>query len=168
MGILHDIFGIKSPSEDMIRATIGGNHLDPHQAAQYTPPAMPECNHTREDDDTLGFDPTPERVPHPAMRIAVTMEPADDRRPCWVRGKKAMFHCWVNAAHPVPPRNVPVEQIDEKTRYFQFRSTTALVEFEDGTCARVYPNEIQFADGGRFEDYAWLPMAEGGQEDGAE
>lgn len=95
-------------------------------------------------------------------------EDPDQRRPCWVRGRKALFHCWANTAHPVAPRNIPAELIDEKTRFFQFRRTDGLVEFEDGTVARVYASDIQFADGGGFEKFAWAPMIEGGQEDGAE
>lgn len=149
MGIFKDILGIKSPSE----------------AYRFTSPPKFQTP----EDIAAGEIPDPRRMPAPESQfVTVNMCQTDDRRPCWVRGKKAMFHCWVNAAHPVPPRNIPAEEIDEKTRYFQFRSTTALVEFEDGTCARVYPNEVQFADGGGFADYAWLPMAEGGQEDGAE
>lgn len=140
MGILHDIFRGTPPKA--FRTDIGAKRATPEQL-----PVLPS-----------DYKP----------RFLDTMRQGDDRRPCWVRGKKAMFHCWVNAAHPVPPRNVPVEKIDEKTRYFQFRSTTALVEFEDGTCARVYPNEVQFADGGGFADRVWFPMAEGGREDGAE
>lgn len=98
----------------------------------------------------------------------ILREDTDQRRPCWVRGRKALFHGWANTAHPVPPRNIPAELIDEKTRFFQFRRTDGLVEFEDGTVARVYASDIQFADGGGFEKFEWQPMTEGGQEDGAE
>lgn len=110
--------------------------------------------------------PEPMTIPgNGTAPLLVRQAQADGRRPCWARGRKAMFHRWVDAAHPVPPRGA---EINEKTRYYQFRSTTALVEFEDGTCARVYPNEIQFADTGGFDEYAWLPMTEGGTDDGAE
>lgn len=78
-------------------------------------------------------------------------------RPCWVRGRKALFHRWAYSAHPVLPRGMTA---DANARYFQFRNTRALVEYEDGTMDRVYPTDIQFADGGRFQDYAWLPMVE--------
>ncbi len=102
------------------------------------------------------------------INVACPVKINDQRRPCWVRGRKALFHCWANTAHPVAPRNIPAELIDEKTRFFQFRRTDGLVEFEDGTVARVYASEIQFADGSGFEKFEWLPMTEGGQEDGAE
>ncbi len=100
----------------------------------------------------------------PAPRF-IFREDTDQRRPCWARGRKALFHCWANVAHPVPPRGV---ELNEKTRFFQFRRTDAIVEFEDGTVARCYPNEIQFADDGGFDKFDWRPMAEGGQEDGEE
>lgn len=149
MGFLHDILGIKSPSE---------YYLDPHQAAQYTQPPVPKHQTPSPD-----FVPPASRIPAPEPRIVnVNMPQADNRRPCWARGRKAMFHRWVESAHPVPPRNIQAAQIDEKTRYFQYCSTQALVEFEDGTCARVWPNEVQFADLGGFDEYAWRPMAEGG------
>lgn len=154
MGILKDFLGIKFPSEHYL----GGNHLDPHQAAQFTPPPMPKTViiHTPSGPAAVN----PDRV--------ILRHNADGRRPCWARGRKAMFHRWVESAHPVPPRNIQAAQIDEKTRYFQYSSTQALVEFEDGTCARVWPNEVQFADLGGFDEYAWRPMTEGGREDGAE
>lgn len=82
----------------------------------------------------------PQAYQQPPVNIMVQGR-IDERRPCWARGRKALFHGWANVAHPVPPRGV---ELNEKTRFFQFRRTDALVEFEDGT------------------------VAEGGQEDGAE
>lgn len=119
-------------------------------------------------EDVLPINPQAEQ-PAPPVNIVVNADRIDQRRPCWVRGRKALFHCWANTAHPVAPRNIPAELIDEKTRFFQFRRTDALVEFEDGTVSRVYASEVQFADGGGFEKFDWLPMTEeGGQEDGQE
>lgn len=76
-------------------------------------------------------------------------------RPCYANGRRAMFHRWANDARPQLPRGV---EPGENARYYQFRSTKAIVEYEDGTVAAVWPNEIQFADGGKFQEYAWLPM----------
>lgn len=78
-------------------------------------------------------------------------------RPCWVKGRRALFHRWVNNAHPVLPRGA--ERTDSN-RHFQFRRTEALVEYEDGTVERVWPTVVQFADGGAFKDHTWLPMEE--------
>lgn len=115
-------------------------------------------------EDVLAVNPMPAQEA-PPVNIMVNADRIDQRRPCWVRGRKALFHCWANVAHPVPPRGV---ELNEKTRFFQFRRTDAIVEFEDGTVARCYPNEIQFADDGGFDKFDWRPMAEGGQEDGEE
>jgi hypothetical protein len=76
----------------------------------------------------------------------------NEYRPCYVNGRKALFHRWANTARPVPPRGA--EQ-DENTRYFQYRATLAIVEFEDGTVERVWPQDIQFTDGGHFKEYTW-------------
>lgn len=76
----------------------------------------------------------------------------DPHRPCLVRGRRAIFHRWVNSAHPALPRG---EQITENNRYYQFRRTEALVEYEDGTVARVYPSDVQFIDGGGFDAWDW-------------
>lgn len=72
-------------------------------------------------------------------------------RPCFVNGKKAIFHRWVNTANPALPRGVTAES--DKARFFQHRSTHGLVEFPDGAVVRVWPQEIRFADSDRFE---WL------------
>lgn len=81
-------------------------------------------------------------------------------RPCWVYGKrKALFHRWANTARAQLPRG---QEPGENVRYYQFRATQAIVEYEDGTVDRVWPQDIQFADGGKFMDYEWLKP---GQED---
>lgn len=77
-------------------------------------------------------------------------------RPCYVNGRQALFHRWVNTANPVLPKGV--DPGDERAKFFQHRSTTGLVEYEDGTLARVWPQEIRFADGGRFRELEWLPL----------
>ena len=98
-------------------------------------------------------------------RATVNICPAaegDQRRPCYVRGRRAIFHRWVNSAHPVLPRG---EEPGENSRYYQFRRTEALVEYEDGTVARVFPSSLQFADSGGFERYEWRPLSEIQQEE---
>lgn len=75
-----------------------------------------------------------------------------DLRPCVIEGRRALFHRWINSAHPVPPRGA---EINEKTRYFQFRRTEGLVEYEDGTIDRVFPTAIKFLDGGAFDSFDW-------------
>ncbi len=87
-------------------------------------------------------------------KIALHSEVAE-YRPCYVNGRRALFHRWENTANPVLPRGVDAN--DEKARFFQYRSTRALVEYEDGTMARVWPLDIRFADGNRFKECEWLP-----------
>ena len=77
-------------------------------------------------------------------------------RPCYVNGRKALFHRWVNTANPAAPKGV--DPNDEKVKFFQHRSTTGLVEYADGTLARVWPQDIRFADGGHFNKCEWLPL----------
>lgn len=78
-----------------------------------------------------------------------------EMRPCWVDGRRAMFHRWTDSARPVKPKGM--EDEDTLDRY-QLHSVHGLVEYEDGTMARVWPNTIQFADGGYFDDYDWEAM----------
>jgi len=88
-------------------------------------------------------------------RIALHSEVAE-YRPCYVNGRRALFHRWENTANPVLPRGIAAN--DEKARFFQFRSTRALVEYEDGSMARVWPLEVRFADGSFFENFSWIPV----------
>lgn len=103
-------------------------------------------------------------VPRSAPKAQEVTILENEYRPCYVNGKKALFHRWVNTARPQLPKG---QEPGENARYFQFRSTQAIVEYEDGTVDRVWPQDIQFADGGKFQDYAWLPMVQqqGGRHD---
>ena len=74
----------------------------------------------------------------------------NEYRPCWVDGRKALFHRWANDARPTAPGGVT-----ENARFYQFRSSKAIVEFEDGMVARVWPNEVKFADTGFFDQFKW-------------
>lgn len=71
----------------------------------------------------------------------------NEYRPCWVEGRKALFHRWVNSARPQLPRG---QKPDENARYFQFRETRAMVEYEDGTVDLVWPRDITFCDRDKF------------------
>lgn len=96
--------------------------------------------------------PTP---PAPVVNISippVQIVQENEYRPCWVRGKKALFHRWANSARPALPKG---QEPSENARYYQFRSTQALVEFADGTVELVYPQAVRFVDGGHFREYEW-------------
>lgn len=83
--------------------------------------------------------------------VHVITEP-DRSRPCLARGRRAIFHRWVNSAHPLLPRGM---EPGENARYYQYRRTEALVEYEDGTVARIFTSNIQFIDGGDFDKWDW-------------
>lgn len=77
---------------------------------------------------------------------------ADGRRPCWVNGRRAMFHRYVDSARPVKPRGL---EEDELADHYQLHSVHALVEYEDGTMARVWPPLVQFVP----DPQDWHPAA---------
>lgn len=107
----------------------------------------------REKDDRSKY-ALPPQLSRPAPPDVVIMQ-ENEYRPCYVQGRKALFHRWANTARPALPRGV---EPGENARYFQQRTTHGIVEFEDGTVERVWPQDIQFADGGRFHEYEWLPL----------
>lgn len=76
-------------------------------------------------------------------------------RPCWVRGKRALFHRWTDSARPVAPKGLP--EVETDLRY-QLWHVHGVVEYEDGTLDRVWPYEIQFAENPVFKEYAWERM----------
>lgn len=76
-------------------------------------------------------------------------------RPCWVNGRRAIFHRWTDSARVV--KN-PGRKEDTETN-FQKYSVHGLVEYEDGTMERHWPNVIQFADSDEhFQKFAWDAM----------
>lgn len=78
-------------------------------------------------------------------------------RPCWVHGRRGIFHRWTDSARPAKARG---EENDPDAKFYQLYSVHALVEYEDGTVARVWPADLQFADGGEFAAYDWESMEE--------
>lgn len=74
------------------------------------------------------------------------------RRICYVGEKRAMFHCWSQESRIVEP-SIRVGGHGGGI----LAGVLGIVEFEDGAVAKVYPENIQFADGGGFEEYAFLP-----------
>ena len=98
----------------------------------------------------------------PAPQNTVNIYQEYEYRPCYVFGRRAMFHRWANMARPQLPKG---QEPGENARYFQFRGTYGVVEFEDGTVDTVWPRDITFADGGHFRDYAWLPANQAAEEE---
>ena len=77
-------------------------------------------------------------------------------RPCWVDGRRAIFHRWTDSARSAKPRGL---EEDDDAQRFQLHSVHALVEYEDGTVSRVWPNAVQFADSEQlFMECDWEAM----------
>lgn len=74
---------------------------------------------------------------------------SNDYRPCYVNGKKALFHKWVDYAKPVPPSVLPFGDPGGQMRY-----TYALVEFENGQISLIDPLNIKF-DSSLLNEYAF-------------
>ena len=78
-----------------------------------------------------------------------------EMRPCWVNGRRAIFHRWTDSARPVKPRSRD-EETDERLQKW---SVHGIVEYEDGTVDREWPSAIRFADSmGHFAEWDWEGM----------
>lgn len=82
-----------------------------------------------------------------------TIDICNKVRPCYVHGERAMFHCWAQESYVVGP-SLLVGGHNGGTVAF----VKGIVEFENGGVSKVDPENIQFADGGSFEYYAFLPL----------
>lgn len=89
-----------------------------------------------------------------AINGKITMSTCEGR-PCWVKGRRAIFHRWTDSARPVKPVN-NAQDTDERLQKW---SVHGLVEYEDGTVEREWPSMIQFADSRElFDGLAWEDM----------
>lgn len=76
-------------------------------------------------------------------------------RPCWVNGRRAIFHRWSDSARPVNPYG----KDDRSDERLQKWSVHGIVEYEDGTVEREWPSAIQFADSAeKFAAFDWDTM----------
>lgn len=73
------------------------------------------------------------------------------RRSCYVGEKRAMFNCWSQENQIVEP-SICVGGHGGGV----IAGVLGIVEFEDGSVAKVYPEKIQFADGGGFGEYVFF------------
>lgn len=89
-----------------------------------------------------------------AIEGKITMTTCEGR-PCWVKGRRAIFHRWTDSARPVKPANND-QDTDERMQKW---SVHGLVEYEDGTVEREWPSAIRFADSSeKFAKYDWDTM----------
>lgn len=89
-----------------------------------------------------------------AIEGKITMTTCEGR-PCWVKGRRAIFHSWTDSARPVKP----VSGDQDTGERLQKWSVHGLVEYEDGRMEREWPNNIRFADSAeKFDSLAWEQM----------
>lgn len=92
-----------------------------------------------------------------SFRIDVAgIKPSDNAataglRPCYVRGKKALFHKWVQR------RELLSSSIARGGHNGgEVELTLAIVEFENGQASEAHPRDIRFADSaGLFKQFAF-------------
>lgn len=111
------------------------------------------------------------------MSISGHIEIGPDLRPCYVNGRRALFHTWVNddQVFIMEPMFMKREIVEEKQEYLNkqaqrgyltylatnatvhnARRTFGLVEYENGKMERVDPTLIQFTDSLCYmADYHW-------------
>lgn len=72
-------------------------------------------------------------------------------RPCYVSGRKALFHRWEAFPYVSPSKYMAKRweglNEDEAIEKSIDLGTLAIVEYEDGTIAKVYPEEVRFVPG---------------------
>lgn len=78
----------------------------------------------------------------------ITIE-TGEYRPCLVDGKKALFHRWEDKSKIVEPSVMVGGHGGGVLKY-----TVAIVEYENGSVAEVFPNYIKFVDG-KINEYAF-------------
>ena len=69
-------------------------------------------------------------------------------RPCFVDGRKALFHCWENRSEVLIP------SIMRGGHSGVVSGIIGIVEHEDGTIYKALPEKIRFADT-EFEEYCF-------------
>lgn len=89
-----------------------------------------------------------------AIEGKITMTTCEGR-PCWVKGRRAIFHRWTDSARPVKPVSNDQDTDDRMQKW----SVHGLVEYEDGQMEREWPSAIRFADSAEyFDSLDWLAM----------
>ena len=85
-------------------------------------------------------------------------------RPCYMTRSfregtkvKALFHCWVHESNVIPPSPLKGGHAGGVVA-----TTLGLVELEDGSVVKVYPEDIQFLDS-KFDEYSFPEVNENEQ-----
>lgn len=92
-----------------------------------------------------------------------------DRRPCWVNGRKGVFHQWIEKEDTFLKCNLHINKINLEKIHEEYantgippcgceldtvKNTYAIIEFEDGKVELIPPTTITFLDS-NFDAYSW-------------
>ena len=96
------------------------------------------------------------RDSYPELGMIVQCE----RRPCYIYGimddvTKGFFHRWVLNSKP----DHSYDKYPELDYCGEKCDVCALVELENGSIEYINPRYIQFADGGGFDEVAFIPLS---------
>lgn len=75
----------------------------------------------------------PVKIPMPPVNPPREKKSTDGLRPCIVTGHKAYFHCWEQFKNTLSSGR-------------EVSHTLGIIEREDGTIHKCYPDEIHFTD----------------------
>lgn len=78
------------------------------------------------------------------MKLTNEITLKKELRPCIVKGMKALFHGWDQICRIVSPQ--PMTPYMRPHRGGEERYTLGVIELEDGTIHKEYPEEIRFVD----------------------
>ena len=86
--------------------------------------------------------------------MASYIEISDKHRPCWFiahkHRRKAVFHRWIEEREAVA-----ASPLEGGTPAGIVATTFAIIELENGSVWKVYPESIHFADHGEFQEFTW-------------
>jgi hypothetical protein len=102
------------------------------------------------------------------MEMTTKFEITAELRPCYVDGKKALFHRWIDKETPIIRINAmltekALDRIKDKIKNGMIppsgdvvlqKTVFGIVEYHDGTVAEVEPTSIIFADS-MHDEYAF-------------
>lgn len=104
--------------------------------------------------------------------LAQTITITTELRPCYVDGKKALFHKWIDKSDVIIKFNVhgcatktykrtlelfkKDKTLPPEVETGKIQNTYGIVEYEDGTIKEVKPQQIKFDDN-KMQEYAFTP-----------
>lgn len=88
----------------------------------------------------------PAKMKRKPKRVRLLSMDECQHRPCEVDGRPALFHRWIEEDRVITATNGLGHYIPGTPAINVIRETFALVEYKDGTIAKVKPELIRFTD----------------------